>query len=130
MREAKLIVVDDTILRLDDFTPFVVDETIETADTNRGAVVREWTDPVVLRLYRNRAIAADRPTQTNGKVTGLLGPGRSYNGRPSASIVVCRIALPSGVKSNGLSRASAPFTSNTAINAATFDNTRTSQPSF
>jgi hypothetical protein len=53
----------------------------------------------------------------NGKLIGMVGPGRSCIGRPSTAILSCRIALPAGVSSNGLSCASAPSANMAAANA-------------
>src|SRR5437868_1173103 len=61
----------------------------------------------------------------NGKVKGLVGPGRLYSGLPSIAIEPCRMALPAGVSSGGLSCASAPCPSMAATSAATLDRMRT-----
>src|SRR5262245_30065210 len=69
----------------------------------------------------SRRTAPQRPPGNvhiaSGKVVGLVA-------RLSAAIVLCRMALPAGVKSNGLSCASAPGANMTATNAATFDQMR------
>jgi len=46
LREAKLVVVDNTILRRDDLASFLIDEAVETADADgRPEPLRERADP-------------------------------------------------------------------------------------
>ena len=69
LREAKLVVVHDTVLRPDDLASFFIDEAIETADADRRPVVRECADPIIARRHSDAAVAMDRAAQTARKHT-------------------------------------------------------------
>jgi hypothetical protein len=67
LREAKLVVVHDAILRLDDLAAVFVNEAVEAADADCGPVVGERADPVISRGYSDRTVAMDGAAQAAGK---------------------------------------------------------------
>jgi hypothetical protein len=131
LREAEFVVVDDAILRLDDFASFFVDKAIETAEADCGAVVRELADPVVLRAYRDRAVAVDRAAQAARKRAHRQREGRRFD-RPGRVSQRCAVggdlALQDGFAGRRQFRRlilrERALRQRTAINTATSDQMR------
>src|SRR4051794_6857711 len=59
LRKAEVVIINDAILRGDDFAAVFIDETVEAAKANGRAVVPEFADPIVFRMDRDRTVTPD-----------------------------------------------------------------------